>query len=93
MSSTEKHNILFFRVVCKDALLSVMCFFFFFYLLSGFDHGNPVLGLWCTSMLSSNDLRQLRVRKEVVAEPSEVRCQVERLSYTMQKMTVKCDNV
>lgn len=51
------------------------------YLLSGFDHGYPVLCLGCTCMLPGNDLSQLGVREEVVTEPSEIRCQMKGLSY------------
>ena len=94
MSSTEKQDILLCSELCKDALLyilSLVCLFCD--LLSCFDHGNPVLSLWCTCMLPSDDLCQLRVRKKVVTEPSEVSCQVERFSYTMQKMIVKCNEV
>ena len=51
-----------------------------------------MLSLWGTCMLPSNDLCQLGVREKIVAESSEVRCQVERLSYTMQKIIVKCND-
>lgn len=81
MSSTEKHDILLCSVLRQNIILFLFCD-----LLSCFDHGNPVLSLWGTCMLPSNDLCQLRVREKVVTEPSEVRCQVERLSYTMQKI-------